>query len=123
MRLLLCGGGTAGHINPAVAVADYVKQQEKDCEILFVGTNEGMEKSLVPRNGYDIKFIKIHGFKRSLSPYNLKVVAELFKSINDSKKIIKEFTAVTLWKMFTAVMKNFMKIQHVLYPKGSINAI
>jgi len=91
MRLLLCGGGTAGHINPALAVADYVKQQEKDCEILFVGTKQGMEKSLVPRNGYKIKFIKIHGFKRSLSPYNFKVFGELFKSINDSKKIIKEF--------------------------------
>ena len=91
MRILLCGGGTAGHINPAVAVADIVKQKEKDSEILFVGTEEGMEKSLIPMNGYNIKFIKIHGFKRKLSTYNVKVVAELIKAIAESKKIIKEF--------------------------------
>ncbi len=91
MRLLLCGGGTAGHINPAVAVADIVKQKEEKCEILFVGTEEGMEKSLIPLNGYNIKFIKIHGFKRKISTHNFKVVMELMKAIEESKKIIKDF--------------------------------
>ena len=91
MRLLLCGGGTAGHINPAVAVADIVKQKEEKCEILFVGTEEGMEKSLIPLNGYNIKFIKIHGFKRKISTHNFKVIKELIKAIEESKKIIKDF--------------------------------
>ncbi len=91
MRLLLCGGGTAGHINPAVAVADTVRQREKDSEILFVGTEQGMEKNLVPMNGYEIKFIKIHGFERKLSFRNVKIAAELLKAIADSEKIIREF--------------------------------
>lgn len=90
MRLLLTGGGTAGHINPAVAIANIVSQKEKS-EILFIGTEEGMEKDLVPVNGYKIKFIKIHGFERKLSFENIKVCAELLKAVGDSKKIIKEF--------------------------------
>lgn len=90
MRLLLTGGGTAGHINPAVAVANIVSEKEKS-EILFIGTNEGMEKDLVPKNGYNIKFIKIHGFARKITPKNLKVCAELIKAVSNSKKIIKEF--------------------------------
>lgn len=91
MRLLLTGGGTAGHINPAVSIAEMMKQKDEKTEILFVGTENGMEKELIPRYGYDIKFIKIHGFKRSLSLDNVKVMAELLTSIHKSKKIIKDF--------------------------------
>lgn len=90
MRLLLVGGGTAGHINPAVAVANIVSQKEKS-EILFVGTKEGMERDLVPKNGYKIEFINIHGFKRSLSLKNIKVCTELLLAVKKSKKIIKRF--------------------------------
>ena len=91
MRLLLTGGGTAGHINPAVSIAEMIKQKEADSEILFVGTEEGMEKELIPRYGYNIKFINIHGFKRSFSPYNIKIMAELAVSIRKSMKIIRDF--------------------------------
>lgn len=91
MRILFAGGGTAGHVNPAVAVANYIKQKESDCEVLFVGTKEGMESTLVPKQGYDIKFIKIHGFKRSLSLHNVKTVAETLSGIREAKGIIKEF--------------------------------
>ena len=91
MRILLTGGGTAGHINPAVSIAEIVKQKEEKPEILFIGTEGGMEKELIPRYGYDIKFINIHGFRRSLSLKNLKVAGELLTSIRKSKKIIKEF--------------------------------
>lgn len=91
MRLLLTGGGTAGHINPAVAIADYIKEKEPDCEVLFVGTKEGMERTLVPKSGYNIEFIKVHGFKRSLSPSNIKNVFDAIKSVRKTKKIIKRF--------------------------------
>ncbi len=91
MRLLLTGGGTAGHINPAVSVAEIVKQNDKDAEILFVGTKHGMEKELIPRYGYNIEFINIHGFKREVSFFNAKVIKELIYSIYRSKKIIKKF--------------------------------
>jgi len=91
MRILFAGGGTAGHINPAIAVANYIKQKEPESEFLFVGTRQGMESTLVPKQGYDIRFIKIHGFKRSLSLKNIKTVGEIFEGIRSVRKIIKEF--------------------------------
>lgn len=91
MRILLTGGGTAGHINPALAIANFIKEKEPSTEVLFVGTEQGMEKTLVPRCGYDIEFIKVHGFKRSLSPSNIKNVFDVLKSISKTKRIIKKF--------------------------------
>lgn len=91
MRVLLTGGGTAGHINPAIAIANYIKEKEKDSEFLFVGTMRGLEKNLVPKCGYDIKFIDVMGLRRSLSAQNIKVLLKYIKSIGDSKRIIKEF--------------------------------
>ena len=91
MRILFAGGGTAGHINPAVAVANYIKEKEPESEFLFVGTKEGMESTLIPKQGYDIRFIKIHGFKRSLSLSNAKVLAELVSGTLKAMTIIKKF--------------------------------
>ena len=90
MKILFSGGGTAGHINPAVAIARAVSEKE-DCEAAFVGTDEGLESELIPRLGYKLYKIKVHGFERSLKPSNIKNLLELPKSINDSKKIIKDF--------------------------------
>ena len=95
MRVLLAAGGTAGHINPALAVASYIKEQYPESEILFIGTADHMEARLVPNAGFDFKTIKINGFKRSLSPKaiaaNIKTVFRLFDSEKASKKIIREF--------------------------------
>ncbi len=91
MRILFAGGGTAGHINPAIAVADFARSRDKDCEILFVGTREGMESDFVPRRGYDIEYIKIHGFERRFELQNFKNFVELPLSIRDSKRIVKRF--------------------------------
>ncbi len=91
MRILLTGGGTAGHINPALAMADFIREKEPDTKVLFVGTENGMEKTLVPKSGYDIEFIRVHGFKRSLSPSNIKNIFEIVSSIRKTKKIIKRF--------------------------------
>ncbi len=91
MRILFAGGGTAGHINPAVAIANYIKQKEPQSEFLFIGTKEGMESALIPKQGYEIEFIKIHGFKRSLSPSNIKTILELIGGVSRARKIIKRF--------------------------------
>ena len=95
MRFLFATGGTAGHINPALAVASYIKEQYPESEILFIGTADHMEARLVPNAGFDFKTIKINGFKRSLSPKaiaaNIKTVFRLFDSEKASKKIIREF--------------------------------
>ncbi len=92
MRAIISGGGTAGHINPAIAIADEIIKKEPDSEILFVGTPNGMENALVNKAGYKIKHIEIRGIKRSLSFDNVKTVFMAFKAYAASKKIIKEFS-------------------------------
>ncbi len=95
MKLLFATGGTAGHINPALAVASYIKEKYPDSEIIFIGTADHMESRLVPNAGFNFKTIEINGFKRSLSPKaiadNVKTVGKLIKSEKESKNIIKEF--------------------------------
>lgn len=91
MRVLLTGGGTAGHINPAIAIANYIKEQEPQSEFLFVGTERGLEKTLVPKCGYDIKFIDVMGLRRSLSAENIRVFINYVKSMRDAHHIVKEF--------------------------------
>ncbi len=95
MKVLLAGGGTAGHINPALAIAGYIKKKRPDAEILFIGNRGGMEQRLVTQAGFDIRSITISGFKRSFSPKNMienaKTVARTFTSSHEAKKIISEF--------------------------------
>ncbi|MGN1127000.1 MAG: undecaprenyldiphospho-muramoylpentapeptide beta-N-acetylglucosaminyltransferase [Ruminococcus sp.] len=95
MRILFAGGGTAGHINPALAIAGYVKKQNPDAEILFVGNKGGMEERLVPDAGFEFKSIVISGFRRSFGVkavgHNIATVKRMFTSSAASKKIIKEF--------------------------------
>ena len=70
MRVVLSGGGTGGHINPALSIADEIKRRVPDAEISFIGTQKGMESRLIPKAGYEIDYVKVQGFKRSLSPKN-----------------------------------------------------
>lgn len=91
MRLLVSGGGTGGHIYPALALIEEAKRKDPMTEVLYVGTNRGLESRIVPEAGIDFKTIEIQGFKRSLSLENFKTVYLFLKSIHDSKKIIKEF--------------------------------
>ena len=65
MKLLFATGGTAGHINPALAVASYLREKYPEAEFLFVGTADHMESRLVPAAGFDFKTIQISGFRRS----------------------------------------------------------
>lgn len=95
MKVLFTGGGTAGHINPALAAAGFLKAQQPDAEILFVGNKGGMEERLVPPAGYEMKTIHISGFQRKMTPKNIirnvGTVTKLLSSTMESRKIIKEF--------------------------------
>lgn len=91
MRVIFAGGGTGGHINPAISVADYTKTQEKDFEALFIGTKRGLESKLVPNAGYDIEYIDIAGFNRKNLLKNVSVVKKLIKARRDCRRIIREF--------------------------------
>lgn len=91
MKILFAGGGTAGHINPAISIADYMKEKEEGFEALFIGTNRGLEKKLVPAAGYRIKYIDICGFDRKRLWKNVAVVYKLIKSRLLCRSIIREF--------------------------------
>jgi UDP-N-acetylglucosamine--N-acetylmuramyl-(pentapeptide) pyrophosphoryl-undecaprenol N-acetylglucosamine transferase len=90
-KFIISGGGTGGHIFPAVAIANEIKAREKDAEILFVGANGRMEMDKVPAAGFKIIGLNIAGLKRSLSLSNLSVPIKLFRAILDAGKIIREF--------------------------------
>ena len=92
-RIILSGGGTGGHIYPAIAVAEALKRQlgDEGVEILFVGAEGKMEMSAVPKAGYRIIGVPIAGLQRSLSPKNLLLPFKVIKSILEAKKILKGF--------------------------------
>jgi len=89
MKAILTAGGTAGHINPAIAIAKEITADGG--QVLFIGNETGMETELVKKEGFEIKTIRVSGFKRSLSPKNFKTVWQAAKGISDTKKIIKDF--------------------------------
>lgn len=95
MRVIFAGGGTAGHINPALAIAGYLKEKESNVEILYIGKNGGMEERLVKKAGFNFSGINISGFSRlkNLEGFkkNMTTIKYLVESIVDSVKIIKEF--------------------------------
>ncbi|WP_048000027.1 undecaprenyldiphospho-muramoylpentapeptide beta-N-acetylglucosaminyltransferase [Lactiplantibacillus herbarum] len=91
MRLMISGGGTGGHIYPALALIDALKAHDPQAEVLYVGTHRGLESRIVPERGIDFKTIKIQGFKRSISLQNVKTVYLFMKSVVTARKYIKEF--------------------------------
>ncbi|WP_137663345.1 undecaprenyldiphospho-muramoylpentapeptide beta-N-acetylglucosaminyltransferase [Enterococcus hulanensis] len=91
MRILVTGGGTGGHIYPALAFIRYVQKIQPDSEFLYVGTHRGLENKIVPETGISFKTIKIQGFKRKLSFENIKTVQLFVESIKRSKEILREF--------------------------------
>ena len=91
MRFLIAGGGTGGHIYPALSIADEIKRLDPSAEFLFVGTGHGLEAELVPRAGYALKTIQLYGFQRHLSGRNIRNLFLLGKSLWDVKKILWEF--------------------------------
>ncbi len=91
MRYLLSGGGTGGHIYPAIAIADRIREGDPKAEILFVGAVNGLELELVPQNGYTIKRITVSYLKRSLSIHNIKSAFKLVKGLYESNRIIRDF--------------------------------
>ncbi|MCI9064026.1 MAG: undecaprenyldiphospho-muramoylpentapeptide beta-N-acetylglucosaminyltransferase [Clostridia bacterium] len=91
MRVIIAAAGTAGHINPGIAIANKIKEKEKDSEIIFIGTNRGLENDLVPRAGYGLKTIDAYGLSKKISIENIKKLYKTFRGIGEAKKIVREF--------------------------------
>ena len=94
-RVLLAGGGTAGHVNPALAIAEIIKDKYPDTEFCFAGNPDKIEAQLVTKAGYRFEPVKIEGFQRKLTPGNIKrnfkAAGYLMKSGRTCKRIIKDF--------------------------------
>ncbi|MBQ2307942.1 MAG: glycosyltransferase, partial [Clostridia bacterium] len=91
MKVLFSGGGSGGHISPALAMADIIKMNIPDVEIAFVGTPKGIENSLIPQAGYKLYHVEVEGIRRKISVENARALYLAFTSIGKAKKVIKEF--------------------------------
>ena len=95
MKVVFTCGGTGGHINPAIAVAKLCRERIPGCEILFIGADDGMEKDLVPREGFPLETLKISNFQRKLTPagiwHNMTTLFHMAGSMQKAKKILRDF--------------------------------
>lgn len=91
MKVIIAAAGTAGHINPGIAIANKIKEEEKDSKIMFIGTQRGLENDLVPRAGYELKTIEAYGLSKQISISNLKKMYSTLKATGKARKIIQEF--------------------------------
>lgn len=91
MKVIISAGGTGGHIYPAIAIINKIKEEEPNSEFLYIGTTTRMEKDLIPSLGYRYEGLEVTGFKRKLTLENIKTITNFLSSIKKAKKIIKEF--------------------------------
>lgn len=92
MKAVLCGGGTAGHINPAVAIGETILEKETGSEIIFVGRDGGRENRAIEEGGHKLFTLDVSGIRRSLSPKNAKSILKMLKAIRESKRLLREFS-------------------------------
>ncbi len=94
MKILFAGGGTAGHINPSIAVANYIRERHPDAELCYIGTKRGLESKLVPNEGIDFYTIDVEGFQRKLNFTNIKrnisAASKLLSASSNAKKLLLE---------------------------------
>ena len=126
MKVMIVAAGTGGHITPGISIANKLKKEEKDCEIVFVGTKNGMENDIVSKEGYNIMHIRAQGIKREFTIENIKRAIELILGIGDAKRVIKKFKpdivigtgGYVTFPIFKAATK--MGIPTVLHESNSI---
>lgn len=91
MKVVIAAAGTAGHINPGIAIANKIKQEEKDSKIIFIGTTRGLENDLVARAGYELKTIEAYGLSKKITIENIKKMYKTLKGYKEAKTIVQEF--------------------------------
>ena len=133
MNVIFTCGGTGGHINPAIAVANIWKQRYPDSKILFIGAQGGMEEQLVPQAGYEIVTLPGKGLSRKLNfsgiKQNVKVVCQMMESIGKCKKILKDFGADIVvgtggYASFPALMAaGMLKIPNCVHESNAVPGV
>ena len=129
MRVIVTGGGTSGHVNPALAIANSIKKNIPTSEIIFVGTKKGIENKLVPKAGYELHHVEVRGIKRSLSLSNLKSLYLAVTSPIKARRLIREFKpdivigtgGYVCWPVMKAAAD--MKIPTALHESNSIPGV
>ncbi|MDR2770799.1 MAG: glycosyltransferase, partial [Clostridiales Family XIII bacterium] len=91
MKVVMTGGGTGGHIYPAVAIADKIRRRQPDSEILFIGALRGMEKDIVPARGYALRLIDVRGFDRRRLYRNAGAALALLRACGEARRILQSF--------------------------------
>ena len=91
MKVVITGGGTGGHIYPAVAIIEELKKRDENIEILYIGSKNSMESELIPSLNIDYKSIEVMGLPRKINLKLFKSVFVLLKGLSQAKKILKEF--------------------------------
>lgn len=91
MKVIIAAAGTGGHINPGIAIANKIMKEEPNSKIVFVGTNRGIEKDLVPRAGYELETIEAYGFSKKISRENIRRTLKTLESYGKAEKIVKKF--------------------------------
>lgn len=91
MKVIIAAAQTGGHINPGIAIANKIKKENKNAQIMFIGTTRGLENDLVPRAGFELKTIDAYGINRKISISNIKNMIKTLKGLNEAKKIVKDY--------------------------------
>lgn len=91
MKVIIAAAGTAGHINPAIAIANKIKEEEPNSKIVFIGTERGLENDLIPRAGYKLETIDAYGLSKEISIKNLQRILKTLHGFKQARKIVKEF--------------------------------
>ncbi len=92
MKVIFCGGGTVGHLTPAISMAEIILKKDKGSKILFIGRDGGQENEIILKRGFELKTVKMLPFVRRVSMKNFKSASYLAKSVIEAKKIIKDFS-------------------------------
>ena len=91
MRIILCGGGTAGHVSPAIAIAEFCREKDENTELLFIGREGGEENAAIEKNGFPLQTLKIKGLERKISVEAIKSVLVALRAKSKAKSIITKF--------------------------------
>ena len=129
MRVVISAGGTGGHIYPALAIINKIKEKEKKCDILYIGTTDRMEKDIVPKLGIKYVGIEMEGLNRKKLLSNISVFIKYKKAINKAKKAIKEFkpdVVIGVGGYITApvlIAAHKLKIKTVIHEQNSVPGV